>query len=330
MKKKSHTVTVKDVARNAGVSTATVSRVLNGDPKVKKDTADLVREAIEELGYRMNQVARSLKTNETHSIGIIAPEFSNDFFMNIVTGVEKELKKHGYSVILCSSSENTGKEKEQIQLLNDKNVDGAIIIPGSSLGSHFSLFREKPIVLVDRMVDGFETDAVLSDNFKGTYDAVQYSVNKGAVRIGFLGGNMNLTSAKERYEGYLTALKDNNLSVDESIILFGDYHSQSGYVLMKTLMGQTVPPEHIFISNYFMHLGAARYLLESGNDVKGLHILSFDDLPLAAFFPYSSIIVAQPMEEIGQKAADLLIKRIQGLKEKPRIIRLPTIMKIVD
>lgn len=330
MKKKSHTVTVKDVARIAGVSTATVSRVLNGDPKVKEETADLVRNAIEELGYRMNQVARSLKTNKTHSIGIIAPEFSNDFFMNIVTGVESELKKHGYSVILCSSSEDPGKEKEQIQLLNEKNVDGAIIIPGSSLGGHFSLFKEKPIVLIDRMVDGFVTDAVLSDNFKGTYDAVQYSVNKGAERIGFLGGDMNLTSAKERFEGYLAALKDNNLPVDESVILFGDYHSRSGYVLMRTLMEQPAPPEHIFISNYFMHLGAARYLLESGKDAKGLHIISFDDLPLAAFFPYSSIIVAQPMEEIGQKAADLLIKRIQGLKDEPCIIRLPTVMRIVD
>lgn len=330
MKKKSHTVTVKDVAQHAGVSTATVSRVLNGDPKVKEDTADLVRKAIGELGYRMNQVARSLKTNKTHSIGIIAPEFSNDFFMNIVTGVESELKKHGYSVILCSSSEDTGKEKEQIQLLNDKNVDGAIIIPGSCLGSHFSLFNEKPIVLIDRMVDDFKTDAVLSDNYKGTYDAVQYSVDKGAKRIGFLGGDMNLTSARERYEGYLAALKDNNLAIDESIILFGDYHSRSGYVLMRTLMEQPAPPEHIFISNYFMHLGAARYLLESGTDAKGLHILSFDDLPLAAFFPYSSIIVAQPMEEIGQKAADLLIKRIHGLKDDPRIIRLPTTMRIVD
>ncbi len=328
--RKSHTVTVKDVALHAGVSTATVSRVLNGDPKVKADTAESVRDSIRKLGYRMNQVARSLKTNKTHTIGIIAPEFSNDFFMNIVTGIERELKKHGYSVILCSSSEDTSKEKEQIELLNEKNVDGAIIIPGSSRGEHFSVFEGKPIVLVDRVVDDFDTDAVLSDNYKGTYEAVQYSISKGADRIGFLGGDMNLTSAKERYKGYMKALEDNSLTPDESIVLFGDYHSRSGYVLMRTLMEHANPPQHIFISNYFMHLGAARYLLESGIDAKGLHILSFDDLPLAAFFPYSSIIVAQPMEEIGQKAADILMQRIKGLKDKPRILRLPTKMRIVD
>ncbi len=330
MDENNRTVTVKDVARHAGVSTATVSRVINGDSKVKEETARRVRQSIKILGYRMNQVARSLKTNRTHTIGIIAPEFSNDFFMNIVTGVEKELKLHGYSVILCSSSEDTAKEKEQLQLLNEKNVDGAIIIPGSSLGSHFSLFQDKPIVLVDRTVDDFEADAVLSDNFRGTYDAVQYSINKGAERIGFLGGDMDLTSARERYEGYLAALKDNGLEPDESIILFGDYHTQSGFLLMKSLMEHSNPPEHIFIANYFMHLGAARYLLESPGGSEGLHILSFDDLPLASFFPYSSIIVAQPMEEIGRKAADILIQRIQGLEDAPRIIRLPTTMRIVD
>ena len=330
MDDKNRTVTVKDVATHAGVSTATVSRVLNGDPKVKEETARRVRESISTLGYRMNQVARSLKTNKTHTVGIIAPEFSNDFFMNIVTGVEKELQKHGYSVILCSSSEDVIKEKEQIHLLNEKNVDGAIIIPGSSRGSHFALFQKKPIVLVDRIVEGFTADAVLSDNYRGTYEAVQYSISKGAGRIGFLGGNMELTSARERYEGYLAALKDSSLEADSSIILFGDYHIQSGFTLMKTLMEQPDPPKHIFISNYFMHLGAARYLMERPTPPQGLHILSFDDLPLASFFPYSSIIIAQPMEKIGRKAADILIRRIQGNREAPLLVRMPTTMQILE
>lgn len=330
MGRKEYAVTVRDVAAHAGVSTATVSRVLNGDAKVKAETAAAVRESIELLGYRMNQVARSLKTRRTHTAGIIAPEFSNDFFMNIVTGVERELKSQGYSVILCSSSEDRQKEKEQILLLNEKNVDGAIIIPGSGRGEHFSLFKGKPLVLVDRLVEGFQTDAVLSDNFTGTYEAVRCSIERGARRIGFLGGDRELTSARERYEGYAAALREHDLPVDESVILFGDYHSQSGFDLMRTLMEGPDAPEHIFISNYFMHLGAARYLLESGKGAKGLHILSFDDLPLAAFFPYSSIIVAQPMEEIGRRAADRLVKRIAGLDEPPVTLRLPTRMRIVE
>ncbi len=330
MDNRNRTVTVKDVATHAGVSTATVSRVINGDPKVKPETAKHVQDSIKALGYRMNQVARSLKTNKTHTIGIIAPEFSNDFFMNIVTGVEQELQQFGYSVILCSSSEDVIKEKEQIQLLNEKNVDGAIIIPGSHTGKHFSLFQKKPIVLVDRTVEDFKTDAVLSDNYRGAFEAVQYSIGKGARRIGFLGGDMGLTSARERYEGYLAALEEGGLEADDSIILFGDYHIQSGYTLMNTLMKQPQPPRHIFISNYFMHLGAARYLMENPGNPSGLHILSFDDMPLASFFPYSSIIIAQPMEEIGRKAAGILLERISGNSSEPREIRLPTTMRILD
>ena len=330
MNDKNRTVTVKDVASHAGVSTATVSRVINGDPKVTPETARHVQNSIKQLGYRMNQVARSLKTNKTHTIGIIAPEFSNDFFMNIVTGVEQELQQYGYSVILCSSSEDAVKEKEQIHLLNEKGVDGAIIIPGSNTGKHFSLFQKKPIVLIDRTVEDFKTDAVLSDNYKGAYEAVQYSISKGARRIGFLGGDMGLTSARERFEGYQAALKEGGLKTDNSIILFGDYHIQSGYTLMNTLMEQPYPPRHIFISNYFMHLGAARYLMERPESHRGLHILSFDDLPLASFFPYSSIIIAQPMEKIGRRAADILVKRINGDKTTPKEVRLPTTMRILD
>jgi LacI family transcriptional regulator len=285
-------------------------------------------EAVESLGYRMNQVARSLKTNRTHSIGIIAPEFKNDFFMSIVTGIEDSLKQMNYTVILCSSRESLKEEEDRMRLLKEKNVDGVIIIPGSSRGEHFGIMENTPIVLVDRLVEGFESDAVLSDNLQGSYEAVDYSLKRGARRIGFIGGDMSLTSARERYEGYLSALKDFKIEVEPNLVLFGDYHEKSGYQLMQSLMEQDSPPDHVFISNYFMHLGAARFLLQSEH--KGLHILSFDDLPLAAFFPYTSIIVAQPMEEIGRKAAELLIQRIGGSKEKIKILRLPTQMRVLE
>ncbi|QEN09723.1 LacI family transcriptional regulator [Oceanispirochaeta crateris] len=328
MTKEQPSITVRDVAAKAGVSTATVSRVLNGDPKVRPDTAERVQKAVSLLGYRMNQVARSLKTKRTHTIGIIAPEFKNDFFMSIVTGIEDTLKQIGYSVVLCSSRENRKEEAERLQLLKEKNTEGVIIIPGSNKGEHFNIMKGTPVVLVDRLVEGFESDAVLSDNFQGSYDAVQYSLKNGATHIGFIGGKRTLTSAKERYGGYKKALQDNHRKSEPEIILFGDYHEDSGYQLMKTLMERETPPDHVFISNYFMHLGAARYLLQS--DHKGLHILSFDDLPLAAFFPYASIIVAQPMERIGREAAKLLIQRINGSRADTKIIRLPTSMRILE
>lgn len=323
-------LTVKEVAVKAGVSTATISRVLNGDPKVRPDTAEKVKKVIKQSGYRMNQTARSLKTSRTNTIGIVAPEFKNDFFMSIVTGIEETLKNEGYSVVLCSSQESTDEEKERLRLLKEKNVDGTIIIPGSKNGEHFSLMGETPVVLVDRLVQDFHSDAVLSDNFQGSYDAIKSAATKGARRIGFLGGNMELTSAKERYEGFEKACQDLNIQIENDLLRFGDYHENSGHMLMKQLMECPAPPEYIFISNYFMHLGAARYLLEAGKDFPGLHIISFDDLPLASFFPCISIIVAQPMEEIGRAAAELLLGRIRGDKSEYKTIRLKTSMRMLE
>lgn len=323
-------LTVKEVAAKAGVSTATISRVLNGDPKVRPATAEKVKRVIKQSGYRMNQTARSLKTKRTNTIGIVAPEFKNEFFMSIVTGIEEMLKNEGYSVVLCSSQESIDEEKDRLKLLKEKNVDGTIIIPGSSNGEHFNLMGETPVVLVDRLVQGFSSDAVLSDNFQGSYEAVKSAASKGARRIGFLGGDMELTSAKERYEGFKKACQDFSIQADEDLILFGNYHEDSGHKLMKQLMEYTSPPDYIFISNYFMHLGAARYLLEAGHDFPGLHILSFDDLPLASFFPCISIIVAQPMEEIGRKAAELLLGRIRGDMSEYKTIRLETKMRMLE
>jgi LacI family transcriptional regulator len=343
--------TVKDVAQKAGVSTATVSRVLNGDKKVKPETAQLVKETITQLGYRMNRVARSLKTNKTHTIGIIAPEFSNEFFMNLVSGIEDEIKKEGYSVILCSSRENRDEEEAQLALLIEKNVDGIIIIPGSSRGSHFESAAPTPLVLVDRLTSDYPCDAVLADNFTGAFEAVYSVVQKGTRRVGFIGGDRQLSTARERYDGYAAALAKGDLPLRQGDILFGDYHSSSGYNLMKKLMESTEPPRYIFISNYFMHLGAAQYLLERTADrhqngrertdrerngrerqaLKDLHIISFDDMPLASFFPYSSLIVAQPMVEMGHRAARLLLERIGGNREGfPRVIRLATSQRIPE
>lgn len=321
--------TVKDVAEAAGVSTATVSRVLNGDAKVRPETAARVMEQVEKLGYRMNRIARSLKTNRTHTIGIVAPEFKNEFFMSIVTGIEESLKQENYSVILCSSRESREEEEERLRLLKEKSVDGVIIIPGCGRGEHFHVMDPTPMVLVDRLAEGYEGDAVLSDNLQGSFEAVSLSLAKGAKRIGFLGGDMQLSSARERYEGYLKALKGYGKSRNPELELFGNYHEESGYELMKSLMERDDPPDHVFISNYFMHIGAARFLLEQKEKHEGLHILSFDDMPLAAFFPYSGIIVAQPMEEIGREASRLLLSRIRGEQRERTVLRLPTTLRII-
>lgn len=326
--------TVKDVAKHAGVSTATVSRVVNDDPRISDITRKKVLESIKELDYKINNIARSLKTNKTYTIGFICPELANNFFMSVAKGVEDELRKHGYSIIVCNSNESVEEEKERFQLMTEKCVDGMIIIPATNDGAHFNIFKDMniPVVLVDRLVEGFSADAVLVDNINGSYSAAEYLVNQGCRKIGFIGGDMRLTSARERYEGYERALFDFNIPLDKSLIKFGDFHMQSGYDLMKQLMESGEPPECVFISNYFMHIGATRYLIEKNDHFDSkVSIASFDDMELISILGFSNLIVDQPIQEIGFKAAQLLLERINGTDSVyPQIIRLKTSLNIKE
>lgn len=325
-------VTVKDVAREAGVSASTVSRVVNGDRRISAKTRNKVLACMKELGYQVNNIARSLKTNKTLTVGFISPELSNDVFMSIAKGAEDEFRKHGYNIIICNSNENVDEEKDRINLLSQKCVDGIIIIPASAEGEHYRQISAAglPVVLVDRLVKHFEADAVLVDNINGSYSAVEYLINKGHRRIGFIGGDIRLTSAGERFEGYRRALADYCIPLEESIIRFGDYHVDSGYRIMSELVEASESPEYVFISNYYMHIGAMKYLLEHRMQAeKKVSIAAFDDLEFSGILGLSSVRVAQPMMEIGSRAAQILLSRIDGGQLPfPQIVRLKTSLMI--
>jgi len=332
-------VTAKDVAKLAGVSTATVSRVINNDPRISENTRAKVMKCINDLNYKVNNIARSLKTNRTYTIGFIAPEISNEFFMNVARGVEDEARKFGYSIIICNSNESIEEEENRIRLLCEKCVDGIIIIPSSNEGKHFNYLKElnMPVVLADRLVENFESDAVLVDNINGTYSAIEHLINMGYRRIGFISGDLKLTSAIERYEGYKRALQDYCIPYDGNIVKFGDFHVECGYELMKELYEAENTPSVVFISNYFMHIGATKYLLEINmrrkqannlncnednsddcgeNYVKDIMIASFDDLELSSLLGFCKLRVAQPVTEIGRQAARLLLSRIEQKRQE--------------
>lgn len=321
-------VTVKDVAKAAGVSTATVSRVINDDPRISEETKNRVLDCIKKLDYKINNIARSLKTNRTYTIGFISPEISNDFFMSIAKGVEDELRKQGYSIIICNSNESAGEEADRIKLLCGKCVDGIIIIPATGEGKHYKQLKDMnvPVVLVDRLVDNFDADAVLVDNINGSYGAIEYLISQGQRRIGFIGGDVRITPARERFEGYKRALADYCIPMESDIIKFGDFHVQGGYELMKELMETDNPPDYVFISNYYMHVGATKYLIEQGNSLKcPVVIASFDDMELSSILGFCKVRVGQPMTEIGNKAAQLLLARINREESAfPQILRLKT------
>ncbi len=320
-------VTIKDVARLAGVSTATVSRVINKDHSVKLSTCNMVLKVITETGYRRNSVARNLKTSRTHTIGFLTPEIANDFFMHIAEGVEAELQKSGYSLLICNTSENHEKEQQQIDLMSDQRVEGIILIPSTSDGAHLNILRERsiPTVLIDRLVQGFSTDAVLTDNLQGSYSAAEHFFKAGIRRIAYIGGRSGLTTADERWKGFRHAHEDYNIPLDDRYIRFGDFHAESGYNLMSEILHQPDPPRHIFIANYFMHTGATRYLIESGN-TWNIQTAGYDSLELSPLLTYSAFSISQPMHQMGSLAARLVLDRISSLNsfKSPRVERLKT------
>jgi LacI family transcriptional regulator len=320
--------TVKDVALLSQVSTATVSRVLNADSRISAKTTERVRKAINELGYAPNHFARGLKTSRSRTVGFIAPEFNNDFFMGIAKGVESRLRSSGYALVICNSNENVDDERLRLDLLLEKGVDGLIVIPASHLGDHFHRVPRQsvPLVLVDRLVDGLECDSVLVDNINGTYQAVELAIQEGIRRFGFIGGDQTLTSASERHAGFRRVLDDYRLPYDASLVLFGNFHIDSGYELMAQLMSQTAPPPCVFISNYFMHVGATKYLMEHKDSLRTIpELISFDEMELSFTLGYCRTIVRQPILEIGEKAADLLLERIEQTPDSsPRTCRMKT------
>ena len=325
-------VTIKDVAKLADVSTATVSRVINNDPRISATTRDRVLEIVDKLNYKVNSIARSLKSNRTFTVGFLAPEIANDFFMTVAQGVENALRECGYNLIICNSNESADEEVERLELLIEKCVDGVIVAPSSGSGAHLRFLQQVglPTVLVDRLAAGFSSDAVLVDNATGTYKAIHHLLKRGHTNFGFIGGDVSLTPFRERYQGFVRALSEFGIQPDPAHIKFGDYHVDSGYAMMKQLAELRAAPACVFISNYFMHIGATQYLVEHRSRLsRPIYIASFDDMALSAVAGVPSLTIAQPVLQIGSRAAQLLLERIElranhNEPPQPRIERLPT------
>ncbi|HEY9053937.1 MAG TPA: LacI family DNA-binding transcriptional regulator, partial [Rectinemataceae bacterium] len=314
-------VTMRDVALASGVSTATVSRVLNDDARVKEKTRVHVRAAIDKLGYKPNQVARGLKTRATRTVGVVAPELASVFFMQLSESMEAELAAHGYSLIVCSSRESLEQEKKRLQLLAARFVDAVVIIPSSDRGEHFNTVHGKdiPLVFIDRIAHGVQADAVVSDNEGGARQATEALIADGYRRIGFLGGDLRVSIARERYEGYRKAMEAAGLPLEPDFVRFGSLHIESGYKQMAEMLAKPGAPEAYFIVNADTHVGATNYLLTEGRTLRDRIVFaSFDEMeysPLLRFCRYS---VRQPVEEMGRAAARIVLDRLKGIGESER------------
>ena len=306
-------MTMKDVADLAGVSKTTVSHVINETRFVEVSTRSKVLQAMKELGYYPNTVARSLRSGETKTIGMIVPDSTNLFFADIARRIENYGYENGYSVILCNSDNNIDKQQNYINTLISKQVDGVIFISSGESREDLQRLSESeiPIVVADRIVPLNLADVVLINNEEAGYIATKYLIDLGHRRIACITGSSELNPSMRRVEGYRRALSENEIVVPEEYIVQGDFQFQSGEMMMTKLMNLPQRPTAVFVLNDMMAIGAVSAARRLGVGVPDdVSIVGFDDIALASLLYPPLTTMAQPTEEIARVAVELLIQKI--------------------
>jgi LacI family transcriptional regulator len=332
--------TIKDVAKRSGVSVGTISRYLNGN-EIKEENKKKIDETIKELNYKLNPVARCLRTKKTNTIGVIIRNLSDVFTTNIVKNIEQHLYKHGYNIVMCSSLNNPELEKEKVDMLIQNIVDGIIIDPCSENVSYFHEVREKgiPVVTIDIGVKSSDCDQVLTDNINATYRAVEYLINNNHSRIGIITGSYLYFTARERLKGYERVLEDYSIEIDKELIKTIGFSEESAYESFVQLMKLPVPPSAVITSNYTSTIGVIKAVYDMGIKVPDqLSIVGFDNIGLTEIVQPPLTIVVQPMDEIGIKAAELILSRVRGdysgfptiLRLKPELVVKKSVKRLFD
>lgn len=314
--------TMKDIARRTGLGLATISSYFNGG-NVREKNRIKIEEAIEELHYEVNEVARGLKTNATKTVGVVIPELNNVFCAEIISGMEDILRSYGYAAIVCDCRTDKKLEKEAIDFLTRKRVDGIINMPVDMSGAHLKEFQRtgKPIVLIDRMIQGISCDCVLVDNENAAEKAVAMLVEQQHEKIGLIGGPDEVFTARQRMSGYLKALKAHGIAVDEKLICHGDYTIQGGVQAVEELVRENPDMTAIFVTNYEMTMGAVIGLNEMGVSMPDeISLVGFDNLPFARACRPSLTIVSQPTEKIARETAQIMLERLEGAENLPEHI----------
>jgi len=314
--------TIRDVAKKAGVSVATVSHVINGTRKVAPETEARVRRAMEALGYQPNAIAQSLRKRTTYAIGILVSDITNPFFATLVRGAEDAALEAGYSVIMCNSDEDPQKEDMYIRALWRRRIDGMLIAPtrdGTSPALQELVRRKLPFVFVDRKAKGIEADAVLSDNIGGAYLATKHLIERGHKRIGIVLGIPGATTTEERLLGYRQALEETGLPFTEDLVVWGGYRMEGGRKACAQLLSLSDPPTAIFSTNNLMTVGVLQELSHRSIKIpEEVAVVGFDDLEWAEIVYPPLTVVAQRPYEIGYQAFKILLRRLnrsEGMQE---------------
>ncbi len=299
--------TVKDVAERAGVSTATVSHVINETRFVSDELKARVCQAMEELNYHPNAIARSLRSRKTHNIGMIVPDISYPFLAQVARGVENAGFELGYNVILCDSDGDLEMEAHYIALLKEKKVDGIIFVAAGESSSHVQALIEQgmPVVVCDRELPEVKVDTVIADNVGSGHQATEYLITLGHSRIGCIAGPQELEISSKRVEGYRRALEQHGLPLGEELLVYGDFRSRGGYEAMRELLALDEPPTAVFACNDLMAIGSICAVSQKKLSIpQDVAIIGCDALASTSFTNPSLATVAQPKHEMGAAAVE--------------------------
>ena len=307
-------VRLKDVASKAGVSVATVSHVVNNTKPVSEKTKARIEAAIKELSYTPNFLAKSLKENRSKVIGLIIPDISNYYFTEIASIIEQRLNDAGYNMILCNSNENLELEIQHIQQLKAYMVSGMIIAPTTMDFDYRKLVasQDYPIVFIDRKLSTLQGDSIIADGACAVEEAVSYLIKKGHKRIGFIGANRGLSTTANRFLGYQNAQKKNGIPLDSSLCVFGEPKINPAMSLCSQLFSQT-NISALLVSSSLMSIGAVQFFTKNNIKIpEQIALIGYDDYIWSTITAPPLSTIKQPTSEIGYKAAETMLNRLEN------------------
>ncbi|EMT39121.1 LacI family DNA-binding transcriptional regulator [Thermoanaerobacter thermohydrosulfuricus] len=314
--------TIRDVAKLAGVSTATVSRVLNEQGGVNSETKQKVLDAIKKLNYKPNTIAKNFRQNKTDTIIVVIPDITNTFFSKILLGMQDVANANGYNVLLCNTNNDVEKELEYIRFTERRGADGIIFLTARvNYTNILELTKTCPVVVACEYIDNLDIPTVSINNFKAAYEATEYLIKLGHKKIAYINGPEGIVLSRDRLRGYKAALERYGIEIDEKLIFEGDFYYESGYKHAKQILENEATA--VFTASDDMAAGFIRYCIDNNIKVpEEVSVVGFDNIKLASIIKPELTTIAQPMYEIGTTAMDMLIKLIKGEEVEKRNIVL--------
>lgn len=319
--------TIKDVAKRANVSTTTVSHVINKTRFVAQDTKLAVMDAIKQLHYSPSAVARSLKVNHTKSIGLLASTSEAPYFAEIIEAIEHHCFARGYTLILCNSHNDLEKQRAYLAMLAQKRVDGLLVMCAEypeALLDMLEEYRHIPMVVMDWGEARRDfTDAIIDNAFAGGYMATRYLLERGHRAIGAIPGQLARNTGGGRHRGYLHAMKEAGIPLNDRWIVQGNFEPESGYLAMKQILAQTPRPTAVFCGGDIMAMGALCAINEMGLSVpRDISLIGYDNVRNSCFFSPALTTIHQPKEDLGEAALTMLLDRITSKREDAHTIEV--------